>query len=104
MTKLPRHTLYLLFAREDGMIYTGYSSRLRRRLAEHNAQGNTGFTGGKHWRLLAVRHFLDRDTALLYEKQLKRSRYDKANWIKRLGRYRVLCDRYDITPKKYLLA
>lgn len=96
MTRLPRHTVYLLIAREDGMIYTGYTSQLRRRFKEHNASNNHGFTRGRHWHLLACRHYLDADTALLAERQLKRSKYDKLNWIKRLGRYRVLCDRHGI--------
>ncbi|MEL7088680.1 MAG: GIY-YIG nuclease family protein [Planctomycetota bacterium] len=94
--RLPRHTVYLLLAREDGTIYTGYTANLRRRFAEHNAPGNRGFTKGRTWHLLACRHFLDADTALLLERQLKRSKYDKRNWIKRLGRLATLCERHGI--------
>jgi len=96
MIRLPRFTVYLLLAREDGMTYTGYTSNLRRRLKEHNSKSNRGFTRGRRWHLLACRHFLDADTALLYEKQLKRSKFDKRNWIKRIGRLHTLCDRYGI--------
>ena len=96
MRRLPRFTVYLLIAREDGRVYTGYTSDLRRRFKEHNSPSNEGYTAGKTWHLLAVRHFLDRDTALLYEKQLKRSKFDKRNWIRRLGRLRTLCDRHGI--------
>lgn len=103
MKRLPRFRVYLLIAREDGMIYTGYTSDLRRRLQEHNADDNQGFTRGRTWRLLAVKCFLDRHTALLLERQLKASKYDRRNWIKRLGRYRLLCERHGITPKGYLL-
>lgn len=99
--RLPRFTVYLLIAREDGTIYTGYTSQLRRRFKEHNAPGNRGYTRGKRWHLLACRHFIDRDTALLVERQLKRSKYDKRNWIKRLSRLRTLCDRLGI-PCSYL--
>jgi len=96
MKRLPRFTVYLLVAHEDGMIYTGCTSQLRRRFKQHNAASNRGFTRGKRWHLLACRHFLDADTALLVETQLKRSKYDKRNWIKRLGRLRTLCDRHGI--------
>jgi len=96
MTRLPRFHVYLLLCRDDGSTYTGYTANLRRRFKEHNAQDNTGYTRGRRWHLLAVKCFLDRDTALLFEKQLKRSKYDKRNWIKRLGRLRMLCDRYGI--------
>lgn len=95
MTRLPRHTVYLLLAREDGMIYTGYTSNLRRRFKQHNAETNTGFTRGRTWHLLAVRCFLDRETALLFERRAKNSRHKK-RWINRLGRLRTLCDRYGI--------
>lgn len=96
MTPLPRFTVYLLIAREDGTIYTGYTSQLRRRFKQHNAADNTGFTRGKRWHLLAVRCFDDAAEAQDFEKQLKRSKYDKRNWIKRLGRLRTLCDRHGI--------
>lgn len=106
MTRLPRFYVYLLIAREDGMIYTGYTSDLRRRFKQHNAAGNTGFTRGRTWHLLAVKCFLDRDTALLFERSLKRGRHGqrlKKQWIKRIGRLRTLCDRYGIHPKASLL-
>ena len=96
MTRLPRFYVYFLIAREDGMIYTGYTSNLRRRFKQHNAVENTGFTRGRRWHLLAVRCFLDRDTALLFERRVKKSRRFKTRWIKRLGRLRTLCDRYGI--------
>jgi predicted GIY-YIG superfamily endonuclease len=102
--RLPRHTVYLLIAREDGMIYTGYTANLRRRLKQHNAAHNRGFTKGRTWHLLAVRHFLDRATAMRFEDRLKhghRGHRLKTRWIKRLGRLRTLCDRYGI-PCSYL--
>jgi predicted GIY-YIG superfamily endonuclease len=95
VTRLPRHTVYLLIAREDGTIYTGYTSNLRRRFKQHNSPENTGWTKGRTWHLLGVRSFLDRDTALLFERRAKNTR-TKKRWINRLGRARVLCDRYGI--------
>lgn len=96
MTRLPRFYVYLLIAREDGMIYTGYTSDLRRRFREHNAPTSTGFTRGRRWHLLAVTCFLDKHTALLFERRVKKSRRLKTRWIKRIGRLRTLCDRYGI--------
>ena len=80
MTRIPRFYVYLLIAREDGMIYTGYTSNLRRRFKQHNAETNTGFTRGRRWHLLAVKCFLDKHTALLYERQLKRWNHGRGNW------------------------
>ena len=96
MTRLPRFCVYLLIAREDGMIYTGYTSNLRRRFKQHNAAANTGFTRGRTWHLLAVKCFFDDDTALLFERRLKKSRRFKTRWINSIGRLRTLCDRHGI--------
>lgn len=101
--RLPRFYVYLLLCREDGTIYTGFTANIRRRFKEHNAATNTGYTRGRRWHLLAVKCFLDRESALLFERELKRSQYDKRNWIKRLGRYRTLCDRHGIQLKQYLM-
>lgn len=95
MIRLPRFTVYLLLS-ECGEVYAGYTSHLCRRFRQHNSANNKGWTRGRRWYLLAVKCFLDRDTALLFEKQLKRSRYDKTNWIKRSRRLRILCERHGI--------
>lgn len=96
MKRLPRFYVYLLLS-ERGETYCGYTASIRRRLAEHNAWDNTGWTRGRRWHLLAVRMFLDRHSALLSERQIKRSRYDKTNWIRReRPRLRLLCVRHGI--------
>lgn len=38
---------------------------------------NAGYTHGKRWHLLAVKCFLDTDTAQHFERQLKASHYDE---------------------------
>ena len=80
MNRLPRFYVYLLLCRDDGSTYTGYTSNLRRRFKQHNSPANAGYTAGRRWHLLAVKCFLDRDTALLYEKQLKRWYHGRGNW------------------------
>jgi len=79
MERLPRFYVYLLLS-DRGEIYTGYTRCIKRRLAEHNAPDNRGWTRGRRWYLLAVRMFLDRHSALRIERRIKRSRYDKRNW------------------------
>ena len=96
MRRLPRFYVYLLLCRDDGSTYTGFTANIRRRFKEHNSLKKKGYTAGKRWHLLAVKCFLDRDTALLFEQQLKRSKYDKRNWIRRLSRLRTLCERHGI--------
>ena len=99
--RLPRFYVYLLLCREDGTVYTGYTANIRRRFREHNTPGRSGYTSGRRWHLLAIKCFLDRHSALLFERQLKRSKYDKRNWIRRTGRLRTLCDRLGIHHKAF---
>ena len=96
MVHLPRFYVYLLLS-DRGEIYCGYTNNIRRRLKEHNAASNSGWTRGRErWHLLALKMFLDRHSALLVEQKIKKLKYDKRNWIKRTGRLRTLCDRHGI--------
>lgn len=99
LRRLPSHSVYLLFA-GDGTTYVGYTSRcIKQRLAEHNSLSNRGWTRGRRWRLLALRMFLDADSARMTERQLKRSKYDKRNWLARLDRLSVLQERHGFTSR-----
>ena len=99
LRRLPSHCVYLLLA-GDGTSYVGYTSRcIKQRLAEHNASDNEGWTRGRRWHLLALRMFLDADSARLTERQLKRSKYDKRNWLARLDRLDVLRERHGIASR-----
>jgi putative endonuclease len=96
MRRLPRFYVYLLLS-DRGEVYAGFTGDIRRRLKEHNAADNTGWTRGRRWHLLAVRCFLDRHSAAIAERQLKRSRFDKSNWVRRQRRrLRELCRRHGI--------
>lgn len=102
MPHLPRFYVYLLLS-DRGEIYTGYTANLRRRFRQHNAKNNRGYTRGRRWHLLAVRCFLDGDTALLFEERLKawrpwwRRNYEKDAWLRRVRpRIRTLCERHGI--------
>jgi len=101
MTRLPRVYVYLLLSRE-GRVYIGITNNLRRRFRQHNARDNQGYTRGQRWHLLAVRMFLDRDSAGLVEKQLKKWHRGRGNWSldgwirRQRPRLRTLCGRYGI--------
>ena len=77
-TSVPSWT-YLLLS-ERGEVYLGATTTLRKRLREHNAPDNDGFTRGRRWHLLAVRRFLTRQQAFVYEGQLKKSLHLKMEW------------------------
>lgn len=104
MKRLPRVYLYMLLSRQ-GKTYIGITNNLRRRFKQHNAADNQGYTRGQRWHLLAVRSFLDRDTAAIIEKQLKRWGRGRGNWqldkwIRQARpRLRTLCERYGITHR-----
>ena len=61
--------------------------------------GNAGWTRGRRWHLLALRMYLDRGSAVRAERQLKRSKYDKRNWLARLDRLDVLRRRHGIPER-----
>lgn len=97
--KLPCSFVYLLLSRgEMPYVYAGMTSRpLKYRLAEHNRGEGRGYTARRGpWSLLAAKAYLSPACALIAEKRLKRSKYDKTNWIKRTGRLRILCERHGI--------
>jgi len=96
MRRLPRVYVYLLLSR-DGITYIGMTADLRRRLRQHHAKTNRGFTRGRRWHLAGVRMFLDRETAEHVERHLKRSGTQKRAWLKRVRRrLETLSERYDI--------
>lgn len=82
MKRLPRFFVYLLWCPEDGTIYTGYTANLRRRFKRHNRREKGRFTSGRRWRLLAVKCFLDKHTALFFEQQIKRWYHGRGNWTR----------------------
>jgi len=107
--KLPCSFVYLLLSHsKTAYVYVGMTSRpLKFRLAEHNSGKGRGYTARRGpWSLLACRAYLSTDCAYHAEQQLKRSKYDKRNWIKHLakpasdqrsqGRLRKLCERHSI--------
>lgn len=97
--RLPLSFLYLILSRSgDPVVYAGMTSRpLKYRLAEHNDTSGRGYTAKRGpWSLLAYRAYLSADCAHLAEKQIKASRYDKPNWIRRTDRLRTLCERHGI--------
>jgi predicted GIY-YIG superfamily endonuclease len=97
MARLPRFWVYLLLS-ERGEVYCGYTGCIKRRLKQHNSVNNSGWTRGRQWHLLAVRCFLDRHSALIVERQMKRSKYDKSNWVRReRPRLGELCRRHGIS-------
>lgn len=95
-TLAPPHFYVYLLLSERGEIYCGYTPCIKRRLKQHNSTSNTGWTRGRRWYLLALKMFPDKHSALLVERQMKKSKYDKRNWIKRIGRLNILCKRHGI--------
>lgn len=73
--KLYKGFVYILASKRDGVLYTGVTNDLQRRVAEHKADINQGFTSRYHVkRLVYFEPFSTFTTAIRREKQLKRWR------------------------------
>ncbi len=64
--------VYLL-VNENGKIYIGYTSDLKRRMREHNCS-KSGFTKGRRWKLVYYEAYLSKKDAIRREKRLKDGR------------------------------
>lgn len=62
--------VYLLRNTTDGELYVGFTSDLKKRLAEHN-RGNTKSTRGKIWKCIYYEACLNQKDAVRREKYLK---------------------------------
>jgi putative endonuclease len=73
--------VYIL-ASMSGTLYIGITNNITRRIAEHRAEINPGFSkkyGVK--RLVYIERFTDPETAILREKQLKNWNRKKKEWL-----------------------
>ena len=69
--------VYILASRRDGVLYTGVTNNLQRRMAEHKIGINTGFTYQyRTQKLVYFEPYTDLGTAIRREKQLKRWKRD----------------------------
>lgn len=66
---------YVLYSRNFNKIYVGYSSDVKKRLAAHNDERNTGWTKKyQPWEIIHQEKFNTKTEALKREKQLKSSK------------------------------
>jgi len=73
--------VYILESVVDGTFYKGYSHDYLKRLEEHNS-GLSKYTSSKRpWRLIYAEKCIDKRTALIREKQLKRSNKEYLKWL-----------------------
>jgi putative endonuclease len=77
--------VYIIKSRKDSRMYTGYSSDLRQRVAEHNS-GKSSYTRNfRPWKLIYYEAFLSEKDAKLREKNLKVIPNASTQLKKRLG-------------------
>lgn len=82
--------VYVLKSKKDGKLYTGYSSDLKTRIAEHN-KGNISITKFRGpFKLIYYEAYLHQQDATAREKYLK-TQWGR-NYIKRTLRYYWLQD------------
>jgi putative endonuclease len=71
---MARVFVYVLQSETDGSFYIGITSRLRRRLKEHNAGLSRATKSKRPWRLVYREEFANHEEARHREKQLKSGR------------------------------
>lgn len=68
-------------------FYLGYSSDLKRRLAEHNSPENRDSTGNRKWRLVYYESYTTEEAARSREYSLKRNRRMKTLLYERIRKH-----------------
>ena len=63
--------VYLIKSKKHGKIYTGYTSDLRRRLAEHNRGKSVYTRNGIPWQLVYYEAYASKEDARKRERSLK---------------------------------
>ena len=70
--------VYVIVDKASGKRYLGFSSNLRKRVAQHNSSNGAEYTKGGCWNLVYYEAFLNKTEAIKREKKLKqdgRSKY-----------------------------
>ena len=65
------HYVYIIQSLRDGSYYTGYTSNLRQRIADHNSGCAQYSSSKKPFRLVWYCAFMNKTKALQFEKYLK---------------------------------
>ncbi len=76
--------VYVIVERESRKRYIGYSSDLRKRIAQHNQGKGSSFTTKGNWILVYYEAFLNRKDALIREKKLKQDGRSKYHLFRRI--------------------
>ncbi len=73
--------VYIIQSERSGIFYKGYTSYPLLRLEEHN-KGKSRYTAGKGpWKMVYLEKMIDKRTALIRERQLKRVNPGYINWL-----------------------
>lgn len=75
---------YVYLLKSGDKFYVGYTSDLRRRLSEHNAESNRS-TRGRKWRLIYYEAYLSDEDARDRERKLKQRVQSKRRLIDRIS-------------------
>ena len=79
---LPMYYVYILTNKNNKVIYVGVTNSLRRRLYEHKSEQIEGFTKKYHLhKLVYFEEYSDINDAIAREKQIKRWKRAKKNWL-----------------------
>jgi putative endonuclease len=65
------HIVYVLEEKNTHEKYIGYTTDLKRRLAEHNRHKNVSTAHGEHWKLIYAEAYVEKMDAIGREKFLK---------------------------------
>jgi len=76
-----RYFVYIIESEKNGILYKGITTEPEKRIYEHN-NNLSRFTSGKGpWKLVYLEPFEDKRSAIIREKQLKRSNKSYLKWL-----------------------
>ena len=77
--------VYVIVEEKTGKKYIGFSSDLRKRIAEHNNRRGAKYTEGGKWNLVYYEAFTSKKDAIMRERRLKHDGRAKYHLFQRIG-------------------
>ena len=75
------YVVYIIESKNNSILYKGFTTDIEKRLYEHNNNLSRYTSGKGPWKLVYLESFEEKRSALIRERQLKRSNKEYLNWL-----------------------